>query len=115
MALPIIAAGVLARVGAKKLAKKLLKKKKPQNTRKNPDYNLGPSGKGGNMLDKKNTRQFINKENKEIAKLKKVKSKKAFVQGEVESRIMQSRQNIENVMSNYSSKSRKTLLKHSKR
>lgn len=112
MALPIIAAGVLARVAAKKLAKKLIKK---QNTRKNPDYNLGPSGKSGNMLDKRNTRQFINKENKEIAKLKKVKSKKGFVQGEVESRIMQSRQNIKNVMSNYSSKSRKTLLKHSKR
>ena len=121
MALPIIAAGIIARYGAKKLAKKLAKRnikkiKKPQNTRKNPDYNLGPSGKGGNMLDKRNARQFINKENKIIGSAKKYLEKNPRKNpGIAEEAIDQSRTYVTNALSNFSSKARKTVTKSKKR
>jgi hypothetical protein len=121
MALPIIAAGVAARYGAKKLAKYLVKRnskklKKPQNTRKDPDLNLGPGGKSGNALDKRAARNFINKDNKMIGKAKKyIEKNPRKMPDAAEDAIGQSRNYIDNTLSNFSSKARKTVLKSRKR
>ena len=118
MALPIIAAGVAARYGAKKLAKYLVKRnskklKKPQNTRKDPDYDMK---KGGNIMDKRAARHYINKENKIIGSAKKYLEKNPRKMPDAaEDAIGQSRNYIDNTLSNFSSKARKTVLKSRKR
>jgi len=118
MPLPIIAAGVAARYGAKKLAKYLVKRntkklKKPQNTRKDP---MLDTPKGGNLGDKRAARHYINKENKMIGKAKKYIEKNPRKMTEAaEDAIEQSRNYIEFNKSNFSSTARKTLTKSRKR
>ncbi len=98
------AAGKTARYGAKKLAKALIKRntkkvKKPQITRKNPDFNSGP--KGGNVKDKRVLRKFVNQENKMLAKMKKGPQENIEM-------FLQRRTNIENILSD----NIKNVLKH---
>ena len=126
MPLPLIpiAAGVAARYGAKKLAKYLvkrgskknfinelrgsLKKKSLQKTRKNPKFNYGP--KGGNVMDKRFLRKFVNQENKILAKMKKGPKEKEPM-GVADDMFSQVRTNIENILSD----GVKNVLKHKKR
>ena len=111
MPLPLIAAGVAARYGAKKLMKHLtkqtLKKQKgkaavKKNKNNKTTSNLSNTGEYGRIYDKKNARNFIREEYKKIKKaadyIEKNPSKNP---GAAEEFVLQNRTNIDNVISNF--------------
>jgi len=121
MALPLIAAGVAARYGAKKLAKHLtkqtLKKQRgktavKKNKNNKTTSNLSNTGEYGRIYDKKQTRNFIRQDYKKIKKaadyIEKNPSKNP---GAAEEFVLQTRTNIDNVISNFAKGSSRTQMK----
>ena len=114
MALPIIAAGVAARYGAKKLAKYLVKRntKKPQ---KLPGT-IGPKKPGTipkEKLDARSERRGINKIDKELRKMRKESMNPNSKGGSYgrEEKAAETYMMRDNLLTNTRSTARKRLLK----